>query len=186
VLQEREVRPVGASQAHPVDVRLVFATNRQLRDEVAAGHFREDLFYRIAVVEVALPALRERPEDIPALAARILSRAAVQLGRRPPRLEQAALRALVAHAWPGNVRQLENVLTRACLMAESEVVRREDLAFGRAVPDAAQATEARRILDELEATRWNAREAAAKLGIPRATFYRTLRRLGISRPSRTG
>jgi transcriptional regulator of acetoin/glycerol metabolism len=71
-------------------------------------------------------------------------------------------------------------------MAESEVVRREDLAFGRAVPDAAQVTEARRILDELEATRWNAREAAAKLGIPRATFYRTLRRLGISRPSRTG
>jgi transcriptional regulator with GAF, ATPase, and Fis domain len=187
VVQEREVRPVGGSDSVPVDFRLVCATNRDLRAEVARGRFREDLYYRVGVVEVELPPLRERVEDIPALAAHFVARSAASLGRAAPRLTAAALRRLVQHAWPGNVRELENVLTKAVVFAsggaigpgEIELPQRTSVAPRRAGP---VEDERALILAALERTRWNAVLAARELGMPRATFYRRLDQFGIRRP----
>ncbi|MCC6555658.1 MAG: sigma 54-interacting transcriptional regulator [Polyangiaceae bacterium] len=194
-LQQREVRRLGSSRVIPVDIRLVCATNRVLRDEVLAGRFRKDLFYRVGVVEVTLPPLRERAEDIPALAAHLLARVAAAEGRPPRRLTDDALRALRAHPFPGNVRELENVLTKAALLAEGDRITARDLslppAAGPSAPPpgpggraAHEAEEAARMLAALRDTGWNASEACRRLGMPRATFYRKLKRYGfeVGRP----
>jgi two-component system response regulator AtoC len=127
VLQEKEVRRVGETQATPVDVRVVAATHRDLREEVRAGRFREDLFYRLNVFTVALPALRERAEDVPLLAAHFLDKHARALRRTLRGFSPEALALLAAHAWPGNVRELENVVERAVAVAGGEVVEPADL-----------------------------------------------------------
>jgi len=122
VLQEREVRPVGGVRTVRVDVRVLAATARDLEEEVAAGRFREDLFYRLNVIRLHVPPLRERMEDIPLLCARLLDRIAAKLERQPPELLPATLAALLRHRWPGNVRELENVLERAMVLAEGSVI----------------------------------------------------------------
>ncbi|QDU85574.1 Nitrogen regulation protein NR(I) [Planctomycetes bacterium Pla163] len=121
VLQEGEVRPVGGSASKKVDVRVLAATNRDLERCCREGTFRQDLYYRLAVVEVVVPPLRDRLEDLPLLAEHLLARIAAEGGSRaagspPPRLSSAALERLAAHAWPGNVRELENALRRAAAM----------------------------------------------------------------------
>ncbi len=177
VLQEREVRPLGSTAVVPIDVRVVCATNRDLEAEVAAGRFREDLYYRVAVVAVEMPPLRRRLEDMPVLAEAILARVARELGREPPRLSAAALRALLHHEWPGNVRELENALTKACLMAEGREIRPRDLALPPAAAPRSRrrgAVGRREILAALEAHGGNASRAAVALGIGRATLYRKL------------
>ena len=126
VLQDGEVLPVGASKPVAVDVRVVAATNRVLRDEVAAGRFREDLFFRLNVIPVHLPPLRERREDVLPLAQHFLARHAAEAGRQltlSPETEQA----LLAHAWPGNVRELENAVERGVVLARGNEVTPEDL-----------------------------------------------------------
>jgi serine/threonine-protein kinase PknK len=191
VLQEREVRPLGATASVPIDVRLVCATNRDLRAEVAAGRFREDLYFRVAVMTITTPPLRERIEDLPALVDVVLDRAARVTKRSRPRLDRGAERALLQHGWPGNVRELENVLTKALLMCDGAAIREEDLALMGAPPIAIASKrprggaphEAVRFRAVLEATGWNVCEAARTLEIPRATFYRKLRRYGLDRPS---
>jgi two-component system response regulator AtoC len=127
VLQEREVRPVGGARTVPVDVRVLAATARDLEEEVAAGRFREDLFYRLNVIRLHVPPLRERMEDIPLLCGRLLDRIAAKLERQPPELLPATLAALLRHRWPGNVRELENVLERAMVLAEGNVIMTEHL-----------------------------------------------------------
>ncbi len=127
VLQEREVRPVGGVRTVPVDVRVLAATARNLEDEVAAGRFREDLFYRLNVIRLHVPPLRERMEDIPLLCARLLGRIAAKLDRQPPELLPATLAALLRHRWPGNVRELENALERAMVLAEGNMILPEHL-----------------------------------------------------------
>ena len=122
VLQEKEVRPVGAARAMPVDVRVLAATSRDLEEEVAAGRFREDLYYRLNVLRLHVPPLRERLEDIPLLCARLLDRIAARLGRPVAELPQATMDLLLRHRWPGNVRELENALERAMVLAESNVI----------------------------------------------------------------
>ena len=116
-LQESEVRPVGGSAARRVDVRVIAATNRELAEEVAERRFREDLYYRINVMSIHLPALRDRPEDIPALAQHFVKRYAQSLGMPAAGISPAALSALARHAWPGNVRELENAIERALVLA---------------------------------------------------------------------
>jgi serine/threonine-protein kinase PknK len=190
VLQEKEVRPVGSATTVAVDFRLVCATNRDLRAEVAAGRFREDLFYRIGVVEVRMPSLRERSSDLPELATHFAARAAQQLGKPVPRVTAGALRKLAQHAWPGNVRELENVITKAVVLSDGEEIRASDVDLGRA--DAARRGPRRTsgrahgerafIVAALEQTGWNAVRAARDLGMPRATFYRRLKALGLARP----
>lgn len=128
VLQERAFERVGSSETRAVDVRVVATTNRQLRQEVAAGKFREDLYFRLAVVPLEVPSLRHRREDIPQLACHFLKQAAGRLERSPCELEAAATELLLQHAWPGNVRELENVMTRATILAIDDVIRARDLA----------------------------------------------------------
>jgi DNA-binding NtrC family response regulator len=115
-LDERRFERVGDSRTREVDARIVAATNRDLEAEVAAGRFRGDLFYRLAVVALRLPPLRERPEDLPALIEHLLARLSAREHRPPPRLEPAALAALTGYAWPGNVRELGNALERSIVL----------------------------------------------------------------------
>ena len=121
-LQEKTVRPVGASREEPIDVRIIAATNRELSQMVAAGTFREDLFYRLNVIQVQIPPLRERSEDLPALIDHFLSLFATRYRRERKAVERAALRTLSAYDWPGNVRQLEHVLLNAWLMSDEDEI----------------------------------------------------------------
>ncbi len=186
VLQEREVRPLGANEALSIDVRLVCATNRVLAEEVRAGRFREDLYYRVAVVEVELPPLRDRLEDVLPLAEAILTRLSTELGRPQATLDRSAERALLAHVWPGNVRELENVLTKAFLLAKTGVLGASDLELGTTTAPTRSPSAALRakIVTALEETDWNVVLASRVLGMPRATLYRKMRRFGLVRPAR--
>ncbi|MGQ9659905.1 MAG: sigma-54-dependent transcriptional regulator [Thermochromatium sp.] len=126
-VQERRVRPVGATHEVPVDVRIISASHRDLLQEVEQGRFRHDLFYRLHVITLRLPALREHPEDIPDLAAHILARLAEREGRAPRCLSPEALAALQRYPFPGNVRELENLLERACALGEGQCIEVGDL-----------------------------------------------------------
>ena len=189
VLQERELRPLGAEKTVPLDVRLLTATHRDLERAMAEGKFREDLYYRVAVVTVPLPPLRERPEDLAVLSEKILQRLAQASGKKPPELGQDALRRLSTHPFPGNVRELENVLTRAFVLALGSKIRAEDLDLGARRAPAPRARSRRdfeadekdRILAALRAARWNVSVVSRTLGIPRNTLYRKLSRYGLER-----
>lgn len=126
-IQEKAVRPVGASSETPVDVRILCATHKDLATEVAAGRFRNDLYYRINVIEIGVPPLRERLEDVPLLAQTIMARIAARNGLGAPRLSEDAMSALQNYSFPGNVRQLENILERAFTLCDQQVIRHEDL-----------------------------------------------------------
>jgi len=191
VLQEGEVQRVGGSAPHPVDVRVVAATNRVLRDEIAAGRFREDLFFRLNVIPVQLAPLRERSEDVLPLARHFLARHAADAGRRL-RFAPDAETALLAHPWRGNVRELENAVERAVVLARGEEIAPEDLllhettappgdvAMGGTLQEALDRAASVRVQAAIDAAGGNRAEAARVLGIDRTTLYRWLRRLGQS------
>jgi two-component system response regulator AtoC len=134
VLQEEEVRPVGESKPRQVDVRVIAATSRHLEREVAAGRFREDLFYRLDVFRVRVPPLRERREDIPLLVDHFLAHFREALGRPVRSIADDALDRLLAHAWPGNVRELENVIERAVILADGDRITLRELPEAVASP----------------------------------------------------
>ncbi|MGH7385529.1 MAG: sigma-54-dependent transcriptional regulator [Candidatus Rokuibacteriota bacterium] len=192
-LQSGEIRPVGSTQASIVDVRVVAATNRDLDQLIRQGTFREDLFYRLNVVPVALPPLRERREDIPLLAGHFLGRAAQRLGRPLLRLSPAAVDWLLRYPWPGNVRELENVVERTAILTRGEVIEPDDLpphvtgdvALGPAQSLDREHTlaEAERahIIQTLERCGGNHSRAAETLGIGRTTLWRKLKEYGIDR-----
>ncbi len=176
VLQEREFERVGGNQTIRTDVRLVAATNRDLRAMVEAGTFREDLYYRLNVVAIHMPALRERPTDIPSLAAFFLEKSAAENNKTHQSLSESALQRLVSYHWPGNVRELENVLERAVVLATRDRIEAEDLpaellpmranANGPAIPGATLADiERYAILTTLEAEGGSTSRAADRLGI---------------------
>jgi DNA-binding NtrC family response regulator len=136
VLQEREIKPVGGDRPVQIDVRVVAATNKDLKALVGRGQFREDLYWRLAVVPIQVPPLRERKEDIPLLAAHILARRrgaaksfAGNEARYPTQITAKALQRLMAYRWPGNIRELENVLSRAAILCDGEMIRSHDLAM---------------------------------------------------------
>ena len=188
VLQEHEVRPVGSSRTERIDVRVLGATNRPLLDEVQAGRFREDLYYRIAVVEVTLPPLRERVEDIAELSSALLKRLSESSRRGMPKLSPDALQAIQGYPWPGNVRELENALSRALVMSAGGVIASQDLALatrGRRQRASSrrsfEAQEAANLLASLQAHRWNVSAVSRQLGIPRNTLYRKLKRYNLDR-----
>jgi two-component system response regulator HydG len=197
VLEDGEVQRVGSVQSRKVDVRLIAASNRELRAEVAAGRFRPDLYYRLNIVEVALPPLRDRREDIPYLTAAFVRGFAQRFNKPLVGLTSGAERVLADATWDGNVRQLRNVLERACILADTEYVTESDLSgimreqrmttFSTrpaARPGPADATplvdvEREHIVRTLQQVRGNKAVAARLLGISRRAFYRQLERHGL-------
>ncbi len=188
LLQEREYERVGDPEPRRAHVRVIAATNRNLAEEVKAGRFREDLFYRLNVIAVTLPGLRERAGDIPGLAESYRRHFAARLGRKITGYAPGVLAAFAGYAWPGNLRELRNVVERAVILAAGEMIEPADLPEPFAVgPDLGIAVGARVTLDELEAehlrrvlalTR-NLDEAARVLGIDPATLYRKRQKLGL-------
>jgi DNA-binding NtrC family response regulator len=182
VLEDGEFERLGSSRTQKTDVRLVSATNADLQAEVAAGRFRKDLLYRLNTLEVRLPPLRERAEDILPLARSFLARNAQRYGRDGLRLAPSAERALVAWRWPGNVRELQHLMERAALLAEHDEVGAAVLAFGdAATPPAAdldgmtlEQAEAHLVQRALERFDGNLQRAADALGITRQSLYRRL------------
>jgi NtrC-family two-component system response regulator AlgB len=188
-LQDREFERLGETRTRHADVRIVAATNRDLEADVAAGRFREDLLYRLAVVEITVPPLRERPGDVRPLAEHFLRFFAAGAGRPGLHFSEQALRALEAHAWPGNVRELRNAVERAVVLATSDELGPETLPARvvGAPPREAAAEAACLTLDELErrhiervlATAPSLDEAARTLGIDASTLWRKRKRLGL-------
>ena len=207
-LEEGEIQPLGESKPTSVDVRLITATNRNLEEMVAAGHFREDLYYRIRVIPIDLPPLCERREDIPLLVAHLTSLFAVRAGRSEPRLAQPAMQALYDYDYPGNVRELKNVLERAFALCSGNVIEMKHLppelnvsssAYGsrpegyRRLPSEYRIAEVRvpppdqgpippevrRLMTALQANGWNRAVTAAKLGIGRTTLWRRMKEYGL-------
>ena len=186
VLQTGEFERVGSSRTRAADVRLISATNVDLRAEVAAGRFREDLLFRIETVEIRLPPLRERREDIPALASFFLERHARRYRKTLQGFDAAALDALLAHPWPGNVRELEHAVERAVLLARDEQLHAGDLGLrpaeqGTAALEQLTLDEMERMLIERALKRHdgNVSDAARALGLSRSALYRRLERHGL-------
>jgi len=189
VLQEREALPVGAIEPIPVNVRVIAATNRDLEEAVRRGSFRSDLYYRLNVIALRLPPLRERPEDIPLLAQAFLERLAEARGQPVRRLSAGALEALAAYAWPGNVRELENALEHAVTVSQGEEIGVEELPARVTSPQPQPLVQERRpanptletierayIMWVLQAEGGNKSRAAEVLGIDPSTLYRKLAR----------
>ena len=187
-IQEREIRRVGSTKSIPVDVRIIAATNLNLADEVKAKHFREDLYYRLNVIEIRLPPLRDRRDDIPLLVETFLHKCA-KANRKPLQgISESSLALLIDYSWPGNVRELENIIERAVTLARGENIMPEDLPATvqgsrgdrRVLDDAAERTlplqevEWEYIKKILEKTGGNKYQAAQALGIDRKTLYRKL------------
>ncbi len=193
VLQERRVRPVGGDKEEPLDVRLVAASNRPLRELIDAGTLREDLFYRLAVVEIELPPLRERQSDIPLLCDHFLARIARERREPKRRLSLGAIRRLSEHDFPGNVRELEHLLVNASVFCAGDTIEAEELAIetGHSPPPSTSPSdnfrdfkdsERDRILQTLNAHGWNRARTARALGMARRTFYRRLKEHNIELP----
>jgi DNA-binding NtrC family response regulator len=194
VLQDGEMRPVGGTEAIRVDVRLVCATNRDLEAEVKAGRFREDLYFRINVVTVRMPPLRDRAGDIPILVRHFINKVARRESRAEASVSPEALDVLCHYGWPGNVRELENAIERAVAVAKGNVVLPSDLpveVYGGGQVSPSSIIEDRPTLGELEKRyialvlaecSGNKKKAAEKLGIDRRTLYRALERSGEDDP----
>lgn len=201
-IQEKTVRPVGESREVPVNVRILSATHQDLAEEVRAGRFRQDLFYRLNVIETHVPPLRERPEDIPPLVDSILERLCAEWGLEQPELSDGAWQALKRYPFPGNVRELENILERALTLSEDAVIREDNLQLpaerapatsaggassGRPpdqpLEDYLSEIEKEEILKALEETRWNRTAAAGRLGMTFRSLRYRLKKLQLDETS---
>jgi two-component system, NtrC family, nitrogen regulation response regulator NtrX len=193
VLEEQRVEPIGSSQPVTVDVRVIAATNKKLEEEIARNLFREDLFYRLNVIPFYVPALRERTEDIPILAAHFLVDFCREYGKRPKEFSAPAMDVLTAYPWPGNVRELKNLVERLVIICPSTRIEPHHLPpeVFRGVPkspqkpyeslhEARSAYEREFVLRKLEESRWNMTKAAQALGLERSHLYRKMRSLGIA------
>ena len=209
VLQQREFEPVGGTKTIQVDVRLIAATHQNLERLIADGKFREDLYYRLNVISLTLPPLRERPDDVLELAVYFLKRTAPRAGKRAARFEDEALEALMRYSWPGNIRELQNVIERAVVLAEGEAITVADLppdiqdnrrTIGSNTNEAARrmtsdkrlggefqldwnesdpVVERRALVEALHKCRGNKAQAARLLGLPRSTYFSKLKKHGI-------
>jgi DNA-binding NtrC family response regulator len=187
VLETGELERVGSSKTIKVDTRVISATNADLNEEVAAGRFRQDLLFRLNTIQLHLPPLRERPQDIPLLAKTFLERHAGRYGKDLRAFEPTALQALQEHSWPGNVRELDHAILRAVLMAEGTTVRAAHLGLGAQTGAASpriedmslEEVEAYLIKKALARCNGNALQAAEALGLSRSAFYRRLEKYGL-------
>jgi DNA-binding NtrC family response regulator len=193
VLEDRRFFRVGGTAPIEVDVRIIAATNRDLAKAIQEGSFREDLFYRLNVIPVRLPPLRDRREDIPLLVEHLLERLGAEIGRKLEGVSAEAMDRLVAHPWPGNVRELRNVLERAIVVATGRVLQVHDLGLAPAPAEPPPASAAEAVMTSLEDVerthvaavlrhaRGNVSQAARILGIDRVTLYNKIRKYGIPR-----
>jgi two-component system response regulator PilR (NtrC family) len=197
VIQEKSVRPVGEAREMPVDVRILSATHKNLAQLVAEGKFREDLFYRVNVIEIRVPALRERLEDVPELVDALLAKLTTQIGVADLHVSDAALKALSQYHFPGNVRELENILERAATLCSNGVIEPADLQLrpktvvtpeipiasavprGEKLGDALEDIERDAIVRALEQTRYNKTKAAQLLGMTFRSLRYRIKKLGI-------
>jgi two-component system response regulator PilR (NtrC family) len=195
VIQEKSVRPVGETREVPVDVRILSATHRNLQEMVKAGRFREDLYYRINVIELHVPALRERLDDVPLLVDVLLDRVSKQIGVKRPEIADEALEKLLNYAYPGNVRELENILERAVTLCSGGRIEPDDIQLkqggGFDLPAAAEDLpsdglegqlehiEREAIVKALEQTRYNKTKAAELLGMTFRQLRYRVKKLGI-------
>jgi transcriptional regulator with GAF, ATPase, and Fis domain len=191
VLQEQEFEPVGTNRTLKVDVRLLAATNRNLAELVREGRFRMDLYYRLLVVPVDVPPLRERRDDIPQVAAHFVRRLSRQFGRHVERISEDMLREMVAYDWPRNIRELENFLARAIVLCPGDTLNMP-LQVGEAgqpaahQPHSMEAAERKHIESVLAATGWTIegpKGAAKILNMNPSTLRSRMRRLGVIRPA---
>lgn len=194
-LQEQVVEPVGGTSSVKVDVRVIAATNKELPSEIRAGRFRDDLYFRLSVIPIFVPPLRDRESDIPLLAEHFMTEFAREYGRRPKKLDAGAAAGLRAYRWPGNVRELRNVIERLMIMVPGDTITAADLGFLdvsiAAAPDAADAPpiplheardrfEREYILRALASQSGNISRTADVLGVERSNLYRKMRAFGIA------
>lgn len=194
VLQELAFEAVGGSETHNVDVRVILATNEDLAKNVADGSFRQDLYYRINVINIELPGLSGRSSDVPLLAQRFLEEVCEDANREVSGFDEAAMAAMQRYSWPGNVRELQNVVERAVLLGKGELIGLTDLPIemqhstgvvtstthaGQTLKEALEGPERQIILSVLESNGWNRNQTADQLGINRTTLYKKMKRLGL-------
>jgi transcriptional regulator with PAS, ATPase and Fis domain len=189
-LQEREFQRLGGTRLQKANVRVIAASNRDLRQAVEQGAFREDLFYRLQVFDMLLPPLRERLSDVPLLAEHFLDELGQAMGCAPVRLAGEAREALLSHRWPGNVRELRNVLERAAILSDEGVIERRHLSLPSKMasgpsPDDLNTIERQTIEQVLRQTDGNKSRAARRLGITRTQLYGRLRRYGLEHAAAT-
>ena len=202
VLQELQFEQVGGSETFHVNTRIVLATNEDLSKAVEAGTFRQDLYYRVNVINIELPALRQRPSDIPVLANHFLEKICSEENKKLDGFDPAALQALREYQWPGNVRELQNVVDRAVLLGKGPLLGTHDLpshicegSFSPAVAvsstkqgvrqtlkEALEGPERQIILQCLRENNWNRNLTADQLGINRTTLYKKMKKLGLEEP----
>ena len=197
VLEEQAFERVGGKETLRVDVRVLAASNQNLQEQIAAGRFREDLFYRLSVIPIEVPPLRKRKEDLPALVEHFISLFSAENGRRPKTISVEALAYFLAYDWPGNVRELRNMVERLVIMAPRDVIGPEALPPPLRTREAGTVDEAQKdktlkearetferayILGELRAHEWNMTRTAERLGIERSHLYRKLKSYGITPP----
>jgi transcriptional regulator with PAS, ATPase and Fis domain len=195
LLQERRYEPLGDVASRTADVRIVAATNRDLKSLVDCGAFRPDLYYRVNVIRMVMPPLRDRPCDVPLLARAILQRLSMTRGKVVDSISREVMRRLERHDFPGNVRELENILEHAHVLSRGREVGVEDLPEwlqgdvpkeAEAAPASLAALEAAFIRDVLARNSWHRAAAARELGIHVTTLYRRIRRLGLELPPHDG
>lgn len=192
-IQEKAIKPIGELHEKMIDVRILSASNKNLQEEIKQGHFRQELYYRINVIELRVPTLKERRTDIPLLAESILNKIALEQNRKTPKLSKASIDALKEYDFPGNVRELENILERAITLCDGAMIHPKDLQLPQKnsiedfnlnkenldLDESLQAHERELIINALEKTKWNRTKAAKLLGLSfRALRYR-LKKLGI-------
>jgi len=185
VLQEHEYYPVGAEKPERTEARVIAATHRDLEKLVTAGQFREDLYYRLRVVEIRVPPLRDRMGDVPLLAEHLLEKAAAATGSRPLHLSPETTETLMSHDWPGNVRELENTLTRAAVLATGDVIRPEHIEVGATIEAgpprliSLEESEREHVARVLEATGGHKSRTAEVLRVSRPRLDRMIERYGL-------
>jgi len=189
VLQQKDFRRLGGQEEIKVDVRILAATNQELKQAISENRFREDLFYRLNVISIHVPPLRERKEDIPLLVKAFIRRYCLELNKEPVKIASSAIKLLMDYNWPGNVRELENVIERALVIGRGPEIVTEDLPFSRkelgteALPNSLKLMEKMHIKKILEETDWNISKAARLLEIDRQTLYNKIEKYHIEKES---
>lgn len=187
VLQEKKIQRLGGDQEIAVDVRILAATNRDLLQAIKEKRFREDLYYRLNVITIHLPSLRERKKDIPLLADHFMRKFCFEMNREPVNIAPEALELLMDYHWPGNVRELENIIERALVIGQGKSILPAHLPFDRGkqreveLPESLREMEQHHIMRILEKTGWNISQSARRLEIDRQTLYNKIQKYGISR-----